>query len=265
MDARQKKLESILQEYGKLAVAFSGGADSTLLLAVARDVLAPRHVLALTAETPMHAAHESREASELAGQLGVRHRTLMCDTLAIPEIAANGRLRCYHCKRALFSMLMASAQVDGFETLADGTNSDDPGGYRPGLKAARELGVVSPLRDAGFSKRDVYELSALLELPTARKPATPCLATRVPYDIPLALFALRQIESAERALHDLGFSICRVRHHGELARVEVSQEDIPALLAEPGWVQALRQLGFAYVTIDPEGFCSGRFDEMRNS
>lgn len=254
-------LLQMIRGFDRLAVAFSGGADSTLLLYAALQVLAPGHVLALSATTVMHTGTESASAAALAAQLGAPHRVLEADTLSIPDVAGNTRQRCYACKRTLFEAMWRDARDHGFTVLADGTNADDETVYRPGLKALRELGVVSPLREAGLSKQDVYTLSEQLGLPTARKPATPCLATRVPYDTPLSEPVLRRIEAAEEEVHRRGFPVCRVRHHQDLARLEVPVRDIPALLAEKGLPQALRALGYRHVAIDMEGFRSGSFDE----
>lgn len=255
-------LSRIIALLKSAGVAYSGGVDSTLLLAVCREVLGPERVLALTVHSELTPAVERERAAEMAQRLGVRQRVVQFDALSDPGIAANRPDRCYHCKRAMFSRLLEIARAEGLAALVHGATCDDLNDYRPGLRAAEELGVRAPLLEAGFTKEDVRALSRQLGLPTWNLPLMACLASRVPYDTPLTQEALARIDAAESFLRELLPSQggVRVRDHFPLARIEVPEAEI-ARLAQPDLraqiTRRLQELGYRYVTLDLQGFRSG--------
>jgi uncharacterized protein len=255
-----QRLLEILRSMDSIAVACSGGLDSSLLLAVAHTLLGER-VLALTVITPYMASWEIAEAQDLTTRLGIRHQLL---TLPIPDnIAHNPPDRCYRCKRTLFAELKAVAAAEGLTWLADGTNRDDLSDYRPGIRALRELAVRSPLLEAGLGKADLRRYARALNLPVWNKPASACLLTRLPHDTQVQLEWLRRVEAAERALLDLGFGTVRVRCHDDLARIEVDRTEQARLLQEDIAAQivaALTGCGFRYVTLDLQGYRMGSFN-----
>lgn len=255
-----RQLLEILRDMESIAVACSGGLDSSLLLAVARTVLGEQ-VLALTVMTPYMASWEIAEAQDLTTRLGIRHQIL---TLPIPaDIAYNPPDRCYRCKRTLFAELKAVAAAEGLTWLADGTNQDDLSDYRPGMRALRELAVRSPLLEAGLGKAEIRRYARALNLPVWNKPASACLLTRLPHDIPVQPEDLRRVEAAEQALLHLGFVTVRVRCHGDLARIEVDRAEQARLLEDEMATQivaALTGFGFRYVTLDLQGYRMGSFN-----
>ena len=267
MDEKLKKryeaLKAGLGEMGSLAVGFSGGVDSTFLLKVAHDLLGD-DVLAITVAAAVHPRAELAEARELASAMGVRHVAVDVDALSMAAFKTNARDRCYHCKLDVFAELQRLAAESGIPRVADGTNADDIGDDRPGLKAVEELGILTPLRDAGLTKADIRELSRELGLPTWDKPAYACLATRFPYGTEITAEKLDIIERAEAAVHELGFVASRVRYHGDVARVEVQPADIETA-ARPGTaaeiVRRLKEIGFQYVTLDLQGYRVGSMSE----
>jgi uncharacterized protein len=264
MDAKEKKLRELLQGYGRVAVGFSGGVDSTLLLRVAVDVLGRANVLALIADTPSLPRKEFAEALRLAASMGAECVVIDPDELSDPAYAANPADRCYFCKKHLFSLIARVAAEKGFTTVLDGNNADDSGDYRPGRRAALELGVKSPLMEAGLTKAEIRALSARAGLPTADKPAMACLASRIPYGTPVTAEVLGQVERAEDALRAAGFVQCRVRHHGDVARIEVPVAELPRLLAEglrEEVVRAVKAAGYRYVTLDLQGYRMGSMNE----
>ncbi len=266
LQAKYAALKDALAAYQSVAVAFSGGTDSTLLSKVAHDVLGN----AMIAVTIAGAATPSRVVDEAQGwaqREGIRHVRIAFNELKVPEFATNVPDRCYHCKLAIFRTILGQAAQNDCKVVADGSNVDDQGDYRPGLRALAELGIKSPLRDAGFTKGDVRALSRELGLPTWNMPSAACLASRFAYGDPITRKKLERVEKAEDYLHDLGLGQLRVRVHGsegELARIEVEAERI-ASLAEPNTrnkiEQQLRSLGFTYVSLDLTGFRSGAMNE----
>ncbi len=258
---RLRRLRQVIGRMDRVAVAYSGGVDSTLLLRVARDELGAG-VSAIICDAGLMPSGEVEDAVRAARDLGVEPMIVKVDPFAHPRIVSNPPDRCYHCKRIIFEEIGKAAASVGVEIVADGTHAGDRSGDRPGIRALRELGVRSPLAEAGMDKEDIREASRELGLPTALKPSSPCLATRIPFNEAITPEKLRQVDEAERLLRDLGYRQARVRHHGLIARVEVE----PRLLARAVEdreviLSGLNALGFVYVALDLVGFRSGSMSE----
>ncbi|HEY3364353.1 MAG TPA: ATP-dependent sacrificial sulfur transferase LarE [Symbiobacteriaceae bacterium] len=257
LQARYDRLKAILKELGEVLVAFSGGVDSTLLAKVAHDVLGDRAV-AVTADSPSLARRELAEAKALAEAIGMQHWIIPTHELDDPDYAANPENRCYFCKSELFTRLEDLAQQRGFRWLAYGENADDGQGHRPGARAAQEFGVSAPLREAGLTKADIRALSKQLGLPTWDKAAFACLSSRFPVGSEITAEKLRQVEEAEQFLWASGFRQFRVRHHGDIARIEVGSDERLRLLDLAESIAArLQQLGFRYTAMDLLGYRTG--------
>lgn len=265
LDDRLEAMRAQLRTLGRVAVAFSGGVDSTFVLKVATDAVGPDNVIAVTGTSSSLASRELSEAKSLAASFGVRHLLIDPQEFEDPNYLANPTNRCYFCKSSLYTHLDNILREHQLSAALNGTNVDDLGDYRPGLDAAKEHGVLSPCVDAGLTKADIRELSAAMGLPTHDKPAAPCLSSRVQYGESITPEKLRMIERAENLLHDMGFRECRVRHHDNLARIEVPADQI-ARLAEPDVRMkveaAFREFGYSYVTLDLRGFRSGSLNEV---
>ena len=262
---KHEKMRDGIRSLGRVAVAFSGGVDSTFVLKVAVDVLGPENVLAVTGVSSSLARRELQAAKTLAESLGVRHLLIDPGEFADADYLANPANRCYFCKNALYARMDKILASHDLAAALNGTNVDDLGDHRPGLDAAREHGVRSPCVEAGLSKAEIRTLSAEMGLPTFDKPASPCLSSRVPYGERITPAKLRMIEQAENFLHDLGVRECRVRHHDTLARIEVSPDWIERLMRPEMRARidaAFSEFGYQYVTIDLRGFRSGSLNEV---
>lgn len=264
LSRRTAKLEEILGQLGSVVVAYSGGVDSTLLLKVCLDTLGAGNVLAVTATSETYPSQERDAAVRTANLLGARHRLIETSELAIAAFADNPPDRCYHCKRELFAKLKEIANEEGLSHVVDGANYDDLSDHRPGRRAARELGVHSPLQEAGLAKPEIRTLSRQLELATWDKPSFACLASRFPYGTQISAKDLARVDQAEDFLRRLGIGQLRVRHHGATARIEVAAHDIPRLIAKEtreSIVAHFQQLGYTYISVDLAGYRTGSMNE----
>lgn len=264
LSAKLARCRNIIESLGSVVVAFSAGVDSTFLLALTAKTIGDKRVLAAIGISASLAKRELKQARQLAREIGVELVEVDTGELAEQKYATNPPDRCYHCKAELYSKLKALADERGFDAVIGGANVDDRGDFRPGLRAGKDLGVVSPLMLAGFTKADIRKSSHAMGLSTWDKPAMACLASRVPYGQPLTAETLARIEHGEDVLKDLGFSQCRVRDHGNaLARIEVPEVDIPRLLkVRSELVTHFKAIGYKYISVDIEGFRSGSMNEV---
>ena len=263
LERKEAALDLALRELPSLIVAYSGGVDSAYLAYAAQRALGS-NVLCVTADSPSYPERHRAIARRVAEQFGFNHLVIRTEEMARPEYRANPANRCYFCKHELYTHLSSIARERGIPVIADGNNADDRGDYRPGRQAAREFGVRSPLENAGLTKGDIRELSRRAGLPTWDEPASACLSSRIPYFSEVTDEKLRMIERAEVVLHDLGFRICRVRHHDTIARLELGPDEIARAL-EPAMAAAidseLRAIGYAHVTVDLRGYRLGSLNE----
>jgi len=263
-DKKFQHLEKNLLNMESVLVAYSGGVDSSLVLRVAKDVLGDK-VFGITATSSVYPAEEIEQAEAFAQNLGVRHKIIETQELSNPKFVNNPQNRCYWCKRELFAELISIARKNDLNYVLDGTNLDDMDDFRPGMKAAHEFGIRSPLKEAAFTKEDIRSLSKRLGLPTWDKPSFACLASRFPYGVMITQENLLKVDKAERFLRELGLTQVRVRHHNTIARIEVPKEDIPKLFEETArsrLLSYLKKLGYSYVAVDIEGYRTGSMNEV---
>ncbi|MBI2828685.1 MAG: ATP-dependent sacrificial sulfur transferase LarE [Acidobacteria bacterium] len=263
MTSRERRLHDLLASFDSVIVAFSGGVDSAYLAWAATQRLGPA-ALCVTADSPSYPDHHRRLALRIAREFGLHHEFVRTAEMERPEYRANPVDRCYHCKHELYAVLSSLAAARGIPAMVDGSNADDRGDYRPGRKAAREFGVRSPLDESDLTKADIRELSRLAGLPTWDEPASACLSSRIPYHSEVTGEKLRMIERAETVLRDLGFRVCRVRHHDTLARLEIGLDQMRRALdpnVRERIVRELRAIGYEHVAIDPRGYRMGSLNE----
>jgi uncharacterized protein len=260
---KEQRLRELVSSFDSLIIAFSGGVDSAYLAWVATQVLGPA-ALCITADSPSYPDRHRQLALRLARDFNFRHEIVHTREMERAEYRSNPVNRCYYCKHELYSLLTDVAREREFEVIADGSNADDRGDYRPGRQAAREFGVRSPLDDVELTKAEIRELSHRAGLPTWDEPASACLSSRIPYHSEVTDEKLRMIERAEDVLRDLGFRVCRVRHHDLLARLEIGRDELPRAL-EPEireqLVAGLKAIGYQHVTIDLQGYRTGSLNE----
>ena len=264
-DTKLEKLIGILKKMDSAVLAYSGGVDSTLLLNAIK--LAGIRSLAVTAVSKTMPEDDSISAKKMAEEMGIRHKIIKTDELKKEAFRKNPADRCFYCKDELFEKLKEIANKEGYKFVLDGSNLDDMADWRPGRKAAKKYNIRSPLIEAGLTKKEIRGISQSLNLPTWDKPSSPCLASRFPYGEPITCRALKQIAEAERFLKSLGFVEFRVRHHGDIARIELKEEGIEKLLSpdvRKAVTEKFKSLGYRFISLDLEGFRSGRMNEELN-
>lgn len=263
MTEKEKKIESIIKSYKSAIVAYSGGVDSSLLLYLTYLYLGRDNVLALIADSETYPEREKEFAISFCNKYDINFQIIHTDELKDERFNQNPPDRCYYCKSHLFEDALRIKEELGFHIVFEGSNKDDLGDFRPGRKAVEEKGVVSPLLIAGFTKREVRELSKKYNLPTHDKPSKACLASRIPYGKPISIDILQKIDKAENFLENLGFSVVRVRVHNEVARIEVEQKDFQKIIEmKETIIKNFLKLGFQYITLDLEGFRSGSMNRV---
>ncbi len=263
-EAKEQRLKRLLRGYGSVVAAFSGGVDSSYLLYIAQVVLKDK-VLAVTAQSPLYPQHHLKRAKDFAHRYGIAHTIIATDELASPRFRSNPPSRCYYCKVELFNRLKEIAAEKGYNVVIDGSNLDDTSDFRPGLKALQELKVLSPLIDVGITKEDVRYLSRKAGLPTWELPSSACLASRFPYHTTITGEKLKAVGQGENFLRELGFQQVRLRHHGDLARIEVLSSEIRRFLDDnviEKVIKELKSLGFKYITLDLQGYRTGSMNEV---
>jgi len=259
LNEKKNQLEKCLKEFGSLLIAFSGGADSAFLLAAARQALG-ENVMAVTMDSAIHTAAEKKEAAAFAKKIGVRHKIMPSNEMGDPDFLANKADRCYICKKNRFTQIRALAKTLNIPHIAHGENLDDLSDVRPGFKAAQELNIAAPLIEAMMKKEDIRSLSRQMGLETWDKPATGCLATRIPCGTAITPAALSMVEQGEDTLHRAGFTACRVRHHGEMARIEIDPDEFKKILdpkTSKKTAVAFKKIGYVYISLDLEGYAHG--------
>src|SRR5690606_1993889 len=260
--AKRERQAALRRERGSVCIGYSGGVDSVFLACVAVEVLGPERVLAVTGRSESYPRVQREMALECVRRFGIPHLEIETHELADPRYAANPSDRCYYCKTELWARLKAVAAERGLAAVVDGSNADDAGDWRPGMAAAREHGVRSPLLEVGLTKREIRALSAQMGLPTWNQPSAPCLASRLPYGLAVTPERLRQVEAAEDAVRELGFREFRVRHHGDAARLEIAPAELPrALDRASALAAAVRAAGFRRVLLDVQGYRRGALNE----
>ena len=263
LEAKRDRLVSILRSCGSVCIGYSGGVDSVFLAVTAVDVLGPERVLAVTGRSASYPSVQHDQALACVDAFGIPHAEAATEEVSDPAYVANPTNRCYHCKTELWSKLTPLAAARGLAVVVDGSNADDLSDHRPGTRAAREHGVRSPLQEAGLTKADIRVLSRRRGLPTWDRPASPCLASRLPYGLAVTPERLRQVEVAEAAVRALGFRTFRVRHHGDAARLEIDPEELDRAEERAGALAAaVRRAGFRRVLLDVEGYRRGALNEL---
>ena len=264
LNDKKQKLKAYLQSLGSLAVAYSGGVDSSFLLKSAQEALGDK-VIAVTARSATYPERELEEAEKFCKRFGIRHEVIVSEELDIEGFKNNPLNRCYLCKHELFEKIRQVARRESIAYIAEGSNCDDLSDYRPGLRAAKDMGILSPLRYAELTKQDIRELSKDMGLETWNKPSFACLSSRIPYGEEITRDKLQMIDRAERFLMDLGFRQVRVRHHGDIARIEIAKTELPRVFEENLADQIngrLREIGFLYVTLDLNGYRTGSMNAV---